>query len=161
MFKLNHVLVVLHLAWMHSFPFLSRITRSGLAPSPALQNSSGIVPNVYLPCLVVSFNMCQGLKCSTCSFNTEFEYVINIRQWRPIFGGKVNFKIRILAVFSKKDTYSQQRSLVDQRSPAGYLPGLVFLCCLYLDSYFTCLFVALKSQRQIFDFLIFDACLWS
>ena len=60
--KFSHVLVVLQLAWVRASPQLSWITRSGLAPFPGCQGSCGIVSNGSAG-LVVSFNICQGLKC--------------------------------------------------------------------------------------------------
>ena len=57
--KFSHVL---QLAWVRTFPQLSWITRSGLAPFPGCQGSCGIVPNGPA-CSVFSFNMRQCLKC--------------------------------------------------------------------------------------------------
>ena len=57
----SYVLVVLQLAWVCTSSQLSWITRCGLEPFPGCQLSSGIVPN-GLMCLLISFNICHGLK---------------------------------------------------------------------------------------------------
>ena len=60
--KFYHVLVVLELTQVCTFLQLSWIKGSGLAPFPGCQGSCGIVSN-RLVGLVMSFNVCKGLKC--------------------------------------------------------------------------------------------------
>ena len=59
--KFSHVLVALTSMGVH-FPAVDWIMRSGLASFPGCQGSCGIVPNGPAGS-VVSFNICQGLKC--------------------------------------------------------------------------------------------------
>ena len=48
--------------WVCTSPQLSWITQHSLVPFEGCQGSCGIVPNGPAS-LVVSFNICQGLKC--------------------------------------------------------------------------------------------------
>ena len=60
--KLSHVLFFFITCMVVHFPELSWIVQSGLAPFPGCQGSCGIVPNGPAD-LVISFHICQGLKC--------------------------------------------------------------------------------------------------
>ena len=134
--------------WVCTSPQLSWITQHSLVPFEGCQGSCGIVPNGPAS-LVVSFNICQGLKCK----HVASTPTLTMRLLQSNY--TLHWTTKFLGVFSKTDTNQcQQRYILDPRSSAEFsnkmckcfrslaedLVALAFLCCHYIfDSYIICL----------------------
>ena len=93
--KFFHLLIVLWLAWVHTFLHLSWRTWSSLAPFPGCQGSW--VPNGPAGS-VVSFNIRQGLKCKHVTSTPT------LNMWLLSSNYALLWTTKFVGVFSKTDT---------------------------------------------------------
>ena len=134
---------------MHTSPQLSWITWSGC------QGSFGIVPN-RPGGSVISFNICQGLKCkhvaSTPNLTVWLLYsncILEQLSFECNLKGRYYITPAVLSLSlldARSSAKFSSKTLKFLRSVAEYLAALAFLCCHYIfDSYITCLTVCFNT----------------
>ena len=117
--KFSHVLFVLQLAWMRTFPQFSWIMHSSLAPFPGCQDSCVKVPNGAISWSFPSVYM-RAWSLSIFSLDTNLNYMTTMFQLRP----PLNYEAKLWQLF---------RCILMGRyvSPAALSPGPETVCWIF------------------------------